>query len=216
VVVAPWYPPREFDYFCHISRVALEAGASVDDCEGFDIEGLVSGGGMFHQLTGFVLEPPKIVLSHAKTIKLQRVIAYYVEIGFPINYPNSAGETPFLDAAKYHSSYSTKYLQMLLDKGANPTAKDNRGRGALHLAIENFWEAVNSILFNEADSLGSDEDDASELDGGTDFAFSRRNEDETSLERYPDIDIGWPKSGWLQFAALFAFNAERQGVETEE
>lgn len=83
---------------------------------------------MFHELTETVLRLPDSVSRNAKTIGLQRVVAYFVEVGFSINYLDYVGETPFLHAAKFHSSNSTKYLQILLEKGANPTAKDNRGR----------------------------------------------------------------------------------------
>ena len=187
VVRATWCPLREFNYFRHISDVALEAGASIDDCENSDIRVTFSGGGMIHSLIHSVLFSEDVVFSDAKAMKFELFMAYFVEVGFSIEYRNFGGETPFLNAAKRHRSYSRTLLQILLEQGANPTAKDNKGRGALHLAIENFWEDTNSLDFDKADNSGSNDDDASESGGAA------------SLEKYPgEGAIRWTVPEWYQ------------------
>lgn len=196
---APWSPPREFDYFHQISEVALKAGASVDDCGSIHIDGETPGEGMFHLLGHMFLCYDCGAYNDAHFIKLQRIVAYFIEIGFPVNSPNTVGETPFLSAAKAHSPYSTRYLQIILENGADPTAKDNWGRGALHLAIENHWEAVNNIIRDEEDSLRSNDDDSYYSDDSIDFNSSEEDQEVTRLERYQNMDSVGSKSQRLQF-----------------
>ena len=82
-----------------------------------------------------------------------RSVPYFVKAGFSIEDRNSGGETPFLNAAKRHEPRSRTPLQILWEQGADPTTKDNEGRGALHLAIENFWKDTNGFRFWKANSL---------------------------------------------------------------
>lgn len=58
---------------------------------------------------------------------------------------------------------------------------------------------MSTINLDKADSLGSNDEDASESDGSADFALPRRNQDEASFERYPHRDVvGSPESEWSE------------------
>ena len=85
VVGATWCPPREFDYFRHISDVAVEAGASIDDCENSDIRVTFSGGGMIHSLIHSALFSEDVVFSDAEAMKFELFMAYFVEVAFLSN-----------------------------------------------------------------------------------------------------------------------------------
>ena len=275
-IEAPWVALREFDHFRQISEVALEAGASVDDCGILDSEGYFMAGGIIHFLIFFTLYYSKVNCTDANTFKLQAFIAYFVKIGLSIEDKNGWGKTPFLYAAECHYSLSITFLRILLEQGANLTARDDMGRSALHLVIEKFridtW--INDTA--EADSLGStdddpfddnssddesyddnsSDDDSSESEGNTDSALTSGDRDNVVLEQSPDLDFADPPESErsqllmdkLLFllragcdpgakdnegeavgdyaescgcsttwdAALSTFNAERQGVETQD
>jgi Ankyrin repeat len=190
VLWSPFLPPREFDYFRRISDAALEAGASIDDCESSDLPPL-DGRGMLHTLVDLTL----LAEGNAFAFKLPHLVAYFVKIGFSIESPNFDGETPFLYAASRCGIYST-FLQILLEHGANPTAKDKWGRGALHLAIYGYWGNDGDSGDDDDGSSGSggdddDGDDASVWDGsGNAFALTSRDQDEVrGLEQYPATDV---------------------------
>ncbi|ERF71275.1 hypothetical protein EPUS_05327 [Endocarpon pusillum Z07020] len=229
-------PPGEFDFFRRISDIALEAGASVDDCDDPDPLSPVYDG-IFHRLVWHTLYPGR----NAFVSELPQLVAYFVKIGFSIEALNSDGETPFLNAASSRGICLT-FLQILLEHGANPTAKDKWGRGALHLAVCGYW----------ADDDDGDDDDGDDDDDGwdgsdNDLVLTSRNQDEVrGVKQLPNTDVEESLLEKLLFllqagcdpegdhngltvcyyakrcslsstwhAALSTFNAERRGTETQ-
>ena len=158
------WAPRDIDYFRQMSDLALQAGASVDDCESSDMIRPPMPWGMLHSLIDYAITDEDVIFSDAMALKFKLFVAALVDVGFSIEYREFSGQTPFLHAARHHESSSRTVLQILLEHGADPTAKDDRGRGALHLAIKHFWRLV------------SDDGDTSESDDST---------DEASPEEYP-------------------------------
>ena len=143
----------EFNYFRWISDIALDAGAFVDDVERMNIRLPFVDGVMIHGLADYILGSNLSLFNKAKIVKFQYVIAYFVKIGFDIEYWDSFSQTPFLDAAKCHSPSAIKFLQTLLEHNINSIAKDDGGRGALHLAIENYGSEDVCIDCDESGSL---------------------------------------------------------------
>ena len=148
-------PPHEFDHFRQISDVALNAGASVEDCESSDENRTrYHQDGLIHLVIFHVIDAHAIeIYSNTKASKLDSIVAYLIKIGSSIEHPNVDGDTPFLSAARRCTIYSTTFLQILLKHGVNHTAKDKKGRGALHLALKSYWKSLNKYRRYKADSL---------------------------------------------------------------
>ena len=143
-----WCPPREFDYFRQISDVALNAGASLEDCESFDEQRIAFSDSLIHLLLGYLTDGYSMrIFSNINSSKLDSVVGYLVKIGSSIEHPNHHNETPLLSVVGSCIPRSITILQILLEHGANYAAKDKKGRGALHLAMGNFWGDLDDMKY---------------------------------------------------------------------
>ena len=131
-------PGCNFNHFRQISEIVIAAGASMDDCEVLGEDPCFHLGGPLHHVTRLV--PAVENLPASGKDDLRRFVKYMVKLGFSVHDVNSYGETPFLYESKSTYSLSTLYLELLLESGANPNARDFTGDGALHLILLDKYE----------------------------------------------------------------------------
>ena len=120
--------------------MALEAGASVDDCE-------VEGSMLYHLnnsifcvlISLFILRD----LDYDTIEVVRTIVAYLVDIGFSINFMDIEESFPILYAARWNLPLAIPFLQILIGNGADPTRKDKYGHGALHIAVDyGHWDKL--------------------------------------------------------------------------
>jgi hypothetical protein len=105
-----------------ISRLALENGAFVKDC----VELTECDGSFLHILSYY---------SELDYSFLEKVTKNLLRLRSDIEYDNENGLTPLLDAARSDSPSSGRYVQVLIEEGANVFAEDDANRGPLHLTL---------------------------------------------------------------------------------
>jgi hypothetical protein len=66
---------------------------------------------------------------------LSQVLDYWLSIGCDLEYRNINEETPLLKACHYHVQGTYMYLSILIERGADVSARDCNGRGALDLTL---------------------------------------------------------------------------------
>ena len=132
-----------FQESCQISEMLIAAGASIDDYEVPGVGPCLDLNGPLHNVTmvGTALDN----LPASRKDDLRRFVKYMINLGFSVDDINSLGETPFLHGSKSKCIRSTLYLELLLESGANPNARDFSGNGALHLFLLDKYE-TNALL----------------------------------------------------------------------
>ena len=122
---------HDFEVCENLSRLALDKGtgaACVEDIVDFSrLYGHLDWGTLLH-LPGN--KPTDMIDSHV----LERMLLYWIRIGVDLEYCNGYGLTPLLWIAVSIYPCST-YLLALIRNGADVSATDDQGRGALHLSL---------------------------------------------------------------------------------
>ena len=83
---------------------------------------------------------------------IHRILTYVPDI----ESKTAFGETPLIIAVRHGKLQSVKYL---LERGANPLARDNNGRGYLYHALSqgaDFWNLLQSHVANSESTTGND------------------------------------------------------------
>lgn len=122
---------HDFEVCENLSRLALDKGTDavcVEDTIDFNhLGGDLRYGTLLH-LPGNILTG--MVDSHV----LERMLVYWIRIGVDLEYCNGYGLTPLLWTAALTCPCST-YLLALIRNGADVSATDDKGCGALHLSL---------------------------------------------------------------------------------
>ena len=124
-------PTHDFEACENLSRLALDKGTDavcVEDTVDFDhLGGNLDYGTLLH-LPGN--RSTSMIDSHV----LERMLLYWIRIGVDLEYCNGYGLTPLLWTAASIYPCST-YLLALIRNGADVSATDDKGCGALHLSL---------------------------------------------------------------------------------
>ena len=196
----PYRYPREFDYFRQILDIALNAGASVKDCESFEesFEGRWTppDASLIHLLFNYLTHISfRKIYSSTKAATVDSVVIYFVKIGSSVKHLNYHGETPLLNVFRHFGHYSATFLQILLKYGVKHTAKDKKGQGALHLAVGKHWKGLKKdIAYILSDYNNSEADDSYESDDSyrsdDSYKFDDFYKSDNASESDADEDIG--------------------------
>lgn len=112
--------------------MALEAGASISDCEDEESTPFPLNKSFFCVLNVHAYNNP---LSYDEIERIGATVALLFKIAFLISFMDSKKRTPVSHIARSNLPSTTAALQVLVKHGADPTIKDDYGHDALYAVV---------------------------------------------------------------------------------